>query len=314
MFIAWGASGTVFFNDACQPLVAAQSANAMGQPAQTLFTGQWKTLGPVFDQVMLGKPVNLPKVTCSINRSGYPEAIPFTFSCIPIHNEAGKTGGMLMTATENTLPLVADHKKIYDILLQLPLGILIVRMPDYKVELVNDSFLQVIGGQVSRLTGQHLYQAIPELKGQSLEQLIDQVLQSGQPHMENGLPVQVESNGKQAVAYFNFLFYPLLEADGAVNGVMLVGREVTDHVLERKRMEKSEQYFRRLADTIPVMLWITRPDGHCTYVNQKWYEYTGKTPNTTLAYDWLSVVHEDDIEQMQRGFQEAHASQVPFSL
>ena len=314
MFIAWGASGTIFFNDACQPLIGAQPAKAMGQPVHTLFASQWKSLGPVFDQVMLGQPVNLPDVSCSINQKGYTEAVPYTFSCIPIPNETGKAGGMLVTATENTTQLAADHKKIYDVLLQLPIGILIVRMPDYKVELVNDSFLQVINEQVSGLTGQHLFQAIPELKGQSLEQLIEQVLQSGQLHMESDLPVQVARNGKQALAYFNFLFYPLLESDGAVNGVMLVGREVTDHVLERKRMEKSERYFRRLADTIPVMLWIRRPDGHCTYVNQKWYDYTGQTPDKTLGHDWLSVVHEDDIEPMQRGFQEANARQVPFNL
>src|SRR5690349_7892161 len=91
MFIAWGPSGTVFFNDVCQPLIEGQSAKAMGHPVQTLFASQWKTLGPVFDQVMLGKPVTLPDVTCSNNRNGYTEPIPYTFSCIPIPNEAGKT-------------------------------------------------------------------------------------------------------------------------------------------------------------------------------------------------------------------------------
>jgi PAS domain S-box-containing protein len=182
MFIVWGPSGALFFNDACRPLIGEQPVQAMGQPAHATFAGQWRTLGPVLDQVMLGKPVNLPDITYFINRRGYTEATPFTFSCIPIPNESGKTGGMLVTATENTTRLVADHK------------------------------------------------------------------------------------------------------------------------------------IHRLADSIPVMLWITRPDGYCTYVNQKWYDYTGQTPDKTLGHDWLTVVHEDDIEHMQRGFQEANAKQVPFNL
>lgn len=227
MLIAWGPTGTLFFNDACRALVECQPAQAMGRPAHTVFGDRWKILGPVFDQVMQGTPVTLPNITFAINKHDQAEVTSFTFSGIPVSNETGATAGTLVTATEQMARPVTDQEKIYDVLLKLPV--------------------------------------------------------SHKP-------------------------------DGSTCGVMLLGREVTGQELERKRVERSEHYFRRLADTIPVMLWITRPDGQCTYVNQKWYDYTGHSPDNTLGVAWLSVVHADDIEQMQRNFREANASQIPFNL
>jgi PAS domain S-box-containing protein len=312
MFIAWGRSGTLYYNDACQPLIGLPPAAKNGLLLQHVFAGNWDKLGPAFDQVMQGRSLTIPDILLFITRQDHSEPVSFTFSCIPIPQETGKTGGMLVTATENIAIQQNAQKKIYEILLQLPIGILTLRMPDYRIELANNSFLQIASKDISEVTGRPLFEVNPDLKGQRAEELINQVVQSRKPHIENGMPLRIERNGGQVMAYFNLLFYPLLEPDGVCSGVMLVGREVTDIVLERKRMENSEHYFRRLADTVPVMLWITRPDGSCSYVNQKWYDYTGQPPENTLGQRWISVVHPDDAELMTTCFAEANAHQVPF--
>jgi PAS domain S-box-containing protein len=297
MFIAWGPSGTLFFNDACLPLIEGLPTQAMGRPAQTAFAGNWNNLAPVFDQAMQGVPVTLPDITFFINRHGNSEQTGFTLSGIPIANEKGEPGGMLVTATENTARQVADYKKIYDILLQLPIGILIVRMPDHIVELANNSFSQITGRQVRELTGRRLYDVSPALKGQPMEQFLTQVIQSGQSHIENGLPIQVTSDGIPVMAYFNFLFYPLLEPDGSINGVMLVGREVTENVLERKQAEnavrQSERQFRQLADSMPQIVWTANADGYVDYYNKQWYRLIGDE-NQFGDNSFLVHVHPDD--------------------
>ena len=48
MFIAWGPSGTLFYNYACQPLLISFPGEAMGQPVQTVFAEQWNMLSPAF--------------------------------------------------------------------------------------------------------------------------------------------------------------------------------------------------------------------------------------------------------------------------
>jgi PAS domain S-box-containing protein len=314
MFIAWGPSGALYHNEACQPLIGLPATEVVGVSAQIVFAGIWDKLGPAFDQVMQGRSVTIPDVPFFINRRGRSEPVTYTFSCIPIPLETGETGGVLVTATENIAIQQAAQKKIYDILLQLPIGILTLRLPDYRIELANNSFLQITSKDISEITGQPLFEVNPDLKGQRAEELMNQVVQNKKPHIENGMPLRIERNGGHVTAYFNLLFYPLLEPDGICSGIMLVGREVTDIVLERKRMENSEHYFRRLADTVPVMLWITRPDGSCSYVNQKWYDYTGQPPENTLGQRWLSVVHPDDVQLMKSCFEEANAHQVPFNF
>jgi PAS domain S-box-containing protein len=312
MFIAWGPSGTLYCNDACQPLIGLSPTEVMGLPLQTVFAGNRDKLGPAFDQVMQGHSITIPEIQLFINRLGHSEPVTYTFSCIPIPLETGETGGMLVTATENSAIQQAAQKKIYDILLQLPIGILTLRMPGYRIELANNLFLQITSKEMSEVTGRSIFEVNPGLKGQIAEELINQVIGTGKPIIENGMPLRIERNGSPVTAYFNVLFYPLLEPDNTCSGVMLISREVTDIVLERKLVENSEHYFRRLADTVPVMLWITRPDGYCTYVNQKWYDYTGQTPEKTLGQGWLSVVHPDDVALMTSCFEEANTHHASF--
>src|SRR5688572_33510596 len=54
MFIAWGPSGSLFYNDACQSLIAGLLTEAMGQPVQTVFAEKWHELAPAFEQAQQG--------------------------------------------------------------------------------------------------------------------------------------------------------------------------------------------------------------------------------------------------------------------
>jgi PAS domain-containing protein len=43
-------------------------------------------------------------------------------------------------------------------------------------------------------------------------------------------------------------------------------------------VRQSEQRLRAPADAMPQLAWTARPDGHITWFNHRWYEYTGTTP------------------------------------
>jgi PAS domain S-box-containing protein len=43
------------------------------------------------------------------------------------------------------------------------------------------------------------------------------------------------------------------------------------------------------------MIWIARPDGRNDYANQRWYEYSGLSPEQSLGYGWTVAVHPDDL-------------------
>ena len=55
-----------------------------------------------------------------------------------------------------------------------------------------------------------------------------------------------------------------------------------------------EEFFHRLVDAIPSMVWFSRTDGHAFYLNEKWHELIGQTIDQSQGMGWLQVVHPDD--------------------
>ena len=60
------------------------------------------------------------------------------------------------------------------------------------------------------------------------------------------------------------------------------------------------------------MLWVTEPDGRCTFLSSGWYEFTGKLEAQALGYGWLDAVHPEDREEVGRVFRSSNARREPF--
>jgi len=60
-------------------------------------------------------------------------------------------------------------------------------------------------------------------------------------------------------------------------------------------VQESEQRFRLVANTAPVMIWLSGPDKLCTYVNQTWLDITGRPLEAEIGNGWLERIHPDDM-------------------
>lgn len=59
---------------------------------------------------------------------------------------------------------------------------------------------------------------------------------------------------------------------------------------------ENERQFQLICDTMPQMLWTTRPDGFHDYFSQRWYDYTGLTPEECRGTNWVLPFHPDDLQ------------------
>jgi PAS domain S-box-containing protein len=75
---------------------------------------------------------------------------------------------------------------------------------------------------------------------------------------------------------------------------------------EEEALRESEARFRDMADSAPVMIWISRADGSCTYLNKRWQEFTGQTTDRGLGNGWLDALHPDDQARVDEEFARAN--------
>jgi PAS domain S-box-containing protein len=96
-----------------------------------------------------------------------------------------------------------------------------------------------------------------------------------------------------------FLSSTPLDKDDLMKGVTFIAMDIT----ERKRVEKalleSQHLFQTLTQASPVGIFRTNPDGHTTYVNPKYSELTGLSPQEAFGRGWLNAVHPDDKEKLK---------------
>jgi PAS domain S-box-containing protein len=69
-----------------------------------------------------------------------------------------------------------------------------------------------------------------------------------------------------------------------------------------------------VANAAPVMIWMSGPDKLCTYVNQPWQTFTGRSIHDELGNGWAEGVHAEDSEQCMETFAKAVDQREPFEM
>jgi len=143
------------------------------------------------------------------------------------------------------------------------------------------------------LTPESFYQTAHPEDRERLRQVVTQAMQSGEEF-------RVE--------------YRILPPDGSLRWIVSRGRRppnslpgadalmgISMDITERKRAEEalreSEVRFRNMADSAPVLIWMSGPDKRCTYFNQQWLTFTGRMVAQEMGNGWTEGVHPDDVER-----------------
>ncbi|KAA9357376.1 PAS domain-containing sensor histidine kinase [Larkinella humicola] len=146
-----------------------------------------------------------------------------------------------------------------------------------------------------------------------LKPLIDQVRVTGEATWNEDQLIPLFRNNRLDAVYWTLSCSPAYDDNGQISGVLVVCSERTVSVNGQKKGEDGENYFRQLIETMPAILWITEPDGYCSYLNKQWYDHTGQSDQEAEGFGWLNMTHPDDQEEAGRLFIEANEKQVAFT-
>ncbi|KAA9327662.1 PAS domain-containing protein [Hymenobacter busanensis] len=124
---------------------------------------------------------------------------------------------------------------------QAPVAIGFITGSEQIITSVNPLMATIWGRTPEQVLGLPLLEALPELRGQGFDALVDQVLRTGVPHVGSEMPARLLRHGQLETNYYNFVYQPFYDEAGAVIGVIDVAVEVTDQVRARQLVEESRQ-------------------------------------------------------------------------
>ena len=209
--------------------------------------------------------------------NGKTEDMYFNFTYQARYNEDNRIDGILVFATDVTEQVLArqaverinrdledrvavrtqelraaqvdaeiQRKRLHDLLMQAPALICYFEGPEHIFRLVNPLYQQLVGDR--HIQGMPISQAMPELAGQPIFGLLDEVYRTGKSFYANEMLVQLDHANTGALGnnYYNFVYQATRDAAGRIDGILVFAFEVTTQVVSRHKLEKSEQQLQAL--------------------------------------------------------------------
>lgn len=217
-----------------------------------------------------------------------------------------------MILSESPARPINYRKLLNEILSEAPAMICTIKGPEHVFELANDKYLQLVGNR--DIIGKKVKDVLPEVESQGFIEILDRVYQTGEPYTGEEVSVKLQEGGRLKNSLVDFLYQPIKDSSGKTEGIFVHAVDVTEKVNNRRKIEEREKELRNLLDSVPVIVWITDPDGEGFYLNKNWNYYTGQSRKESLGQGWLKAVHPDDHARVEENFIRSHKEQQEFDV
>jgi PAS domain S-box-containing protein len=200
---------------------------------------------------------------------------------------------------------------------QAPAFIAWVRGPNHVFEGANSTYYQLVGHR--DIIGKPVTEAVPEVVTHGLMPALVQVLATGVPFVADGMRLLIQRipGAEPEERFLNFVYQPLVEADGTRSGIFCHGVDVTDQVRTTEALRASEAHHRLVLDSLPVIVYRAEPNPphEPIYVNRA-VESLGFAYDEWLARPdmWDSRLHPDDRGRVRRITREGLKNATPVDL
>jgi PAS domain S-box-containing protein len=267
------------------------------------------------------------EVELMLIRHGREEMIFVTFVYAPVKDEAGKVRKIAVWVLENTKQVnerqaveaagaafQQERDRLKNFFMQAPAGICILNGPELIYELVNPAYQELLPGR--KLLDRPIFEAIPELVGTPLQQVLLNVYRTGEPYEINELLISLAEyeGGPTRDRYFSFSYQARRNANDKLDGILVFVFEVTgmmkvqqDLLEARERSEQQKRVYETITSGTPDLIYVFDLNYRFTYANSALLSMWGKTGENAIGkgllengYEpWHAEMHEREIDQIK---------------
>lgn len=254
MFIWWGPELYQFYNDAYLPSFGiGKHPHAMGQKGSECWPETWPIIKSQIDVVMNeGRSTWNEDQLIPIFRNGKLEDVYWTYGYSPIFSEDGTIGGTLVVCKETTKRVVAqklldvaneqikvEREKLLNLFTQAPLPLAMVEGPEHRFIFANATYEKYFLRQNDYI-GKKVTEIVPEATSQGFLNLLDNVYKTGKRYVGSEIFFEfVAIDGITKNYYLDFVYEPIRNRLGDVEGILAVISDVTEQVRNRKNLESA---------------------------------------------------------------------------
>ena len=133
--------------------------------------------------------------------------------------------------------LEQERATLGDLFGQAPLPIALLRGPELVFDAANLAYRQIVGNR--DILGKPLLEALPEMRGQGLDELLRDVMKTGTARIghEALLKIDRQRTGEPVDTYWTFIYAPFRGDSGEIDRVIAICSEVTEQVRSRQDLE-----------------------------------------------------------------------------
>ena len=247
MFVAWGPQGVFFYNDAYTPILGGRHPGALGAPVARLWSDAWDQVSPIFDEAFANRASYFEDMPVRLKRGGFDEQAYFTFSYSPVRGDTGEIEGVLCVCAETTATVqmrqrqARENEKLRLLFEGAPGFAVVLVGPNHVFEMRNAAYSDLIGGR--DVLGKTVAAALPESVEQGFVKILDEVFLTQRPFVgSETLYISVDAKtGAPVERYVDFIFQPMVGADGESVGVFVQGHDLTEQALAKKALLSADR-------------------------------------------------------------------------
>jgi PAS domain S-box-containing protein len=175
---------------------------------------------------------------------------------------------------------------------------------EHRVTLWNHRLAALTGIAAETAIGRAVFDVMPSWRATE-EHHIERAL-AGTPSLASTFPLVAP--GRYEASYAPF------DTSPSERGALVVVRDVSPYDFARYQLHESDLRFRIMADTAPVLLWMAGTDSQCTFFNQPWLAFTGRSLDMELGVGWAEGVHPEDFARCMDYYLAAFVARRPFRM